>query len=129
MMAGKPLTQSQPEPDKQRGLRCPQCGCNHFWVVYTRRVWGGRIIRRRECRYCGRRMTTTERSIWHIQMSWKQSDLLVALGLTWRSVGPIFASSIYSPPEQPPALWRGFVFFPALATEMSTYVTIYLIIK
>ena len=43
-----------------RGLRCPKCGCGHFRVIYTRRAWGGRIVRRRECRNCGRRITTTE---------------------------------------------------------------------
>lgn len=43
-----------------KGLRCPRCGCGHFWVVYTRRVRAGRLMRRRECRYCGRRITTYE---------------------------------------------------------------------
>ena len=49
------------EPDP-RGLQCPKCGCGHFRVVYTRPVWGGRIRRRRECRHCGKRITTTELS-------------------------------------------------------------------
>ena len=31
---------------------CRACGCHHFWVLYTRRDWGGRILRRRECRHC-----------------------------------------------------------------------------
>ena len=33
-----------------------------LWRVgdYTRRAWGGRIMRRRECRNCGKRMTTWE---------------------------------------------------------------------
>jgi len=43
-----------------RGLECPRCGCRHLRVLYTRRAWGGRILRRRECRHCGRRMTTYE---------------------------------------------------------------------
>lgn len=47
-----------PEP---RGILCPKCGCAHFEVVYTRRIPGGAIRRRRECRHCGRRVTTTER--------------------------------------------------------------------
>ena len=34
--------------------------CRHFRVVYTRPTWGGRIMRRRECRNCGERMTTWE---------------------------------------------------------------------
>ena len=44
-----------------RGLECPRCGCRHFRVIYTRAAWGGRIVRRRECRHCGRRVTTSER--------------------------------------------------------------------
>ena len=48
--------------EQQRGLECRQCGCRHFHVVYTRAAWGGRIQRRRECRHCGRRMTTWEQS-------------------------------------------------------------------
>jgi len=42
------------------GLRCRACGCRHFRVVYTRPTWGNRIMRRRECRNCGKRMTTWE---------------------------------------------------------------------
>ena len=44
----------------KRGLECPRCGCAHFRVLYTRRAWGGRLLRRRKCRHCGRRMTTYE---------------------------------------------------------------------
>lgn len=44
-----------------RGIECPSCGCRVFFVVYTRRTWGGRIMRRRECRNCGRRITTYEK--------------------------------------------------------------------
>ena len=47
--------------DDQRGLVCPKCGCSHFYVVYTRPTWGGRIMRRRQCRHCGKRITTWER--------------------------------------------------------------------
>ena len=43
------------------GLECRQCGCKHFRVLYTRSAWGGRIKRRRECRHCGRRITTWEK--------------------------------------------------------------------
>lgn len=43
-----------------QGLVCPGCGCSHFWVLYTRRTFGGRLLRRRECRHCGRRVTTYE---------------------------------------------------------------------
>jgi hypothetical protein len=42
----------------KRGLECPRCGCRHFHVLYTRAAIGGRILRRRECRHCGRRQTT-----------------------------------------------------------------------
>ena len=48
-----------PEESK-RGLECRYCGCRHFYVVYTRRASGGKLIRRRECRNCGKRMTTVE---------------------------------------------------------------------
>ena len=48
-------------PNQKRGLECPRCGCAHFRVLYTRRALGGRLLRRRECRYCGRRVTTYER--------------------------------------------------------------------
>jgi len=49
--------------EEQRGLRCRDCGCRHFRVIYTRARPGGRLVRRRECRHCGRRMTTWERAI------------------------------------------------------------------
>ncbi len=48
------------KPEEQRGLRCPKCGCEHFRVIYTRRTWGGKIMRSRECRHCGRRVITYE---------------------------------------------------------------------
>ena len=46
---------------EQRGLECRHCGCKHFLVVYTRPTRGGQIMRRRECRNCGRRITTWEK--------------------------------------------------------------------
>jgi len=42
------------------GLSCPECGCRHLFVLYTRARGGGRILRRRECRNCGRRISTYE---------------------------------------------------------------------
>jgi len=48
------------ELKRTRGLECPRCGCRHFYVVYTRPATKGRVLRRRECRYCGRRVTTYE---------------------------------------------------------------------
>ena len=49
--------------DEQRGLVCRQCGGQRFRVLYTRRATGCRLIRRRECRDCGGRITTWERAI------------------------------------------------------------------
>ncbi len=42
------------------GLVCRACGCQHFRVVYLKRLAGGVVMRRRECRHCGKRMTTRE---------------------------------------------------------------------
>lgn len=46
-----------------RGIQCPACGCRHFFVIYTRRGAGEKLVRRRECRHCGRRITTWEHVI------------------------------------------------------------------
>ena len=51
------------ESAPKRGLECPGCGCTHFRVLYTRRALGGRLLRRRECRHCGRRVTTYETAL------------------------------------------------------------------
>jgi hypothetical protein len=48
---------------ERRGLACPRCECWHLRVIYTRRTAGGRFMRRRECRHCGKRVTTYEHSI------------------------------------------------------------------
>jgi len=45
---------------EKQGLICRNCGCRHFMVVHTRRTSKNRILRRRECRHCGRRITTYE---------------------------------------------------------------------
>jgi hypothetical protein len=45
-----------------KGLVCRNCGCQHFEVLYTRPTWGGRLMRRRACRHCGRRITTHEQT-------------------------------------------------------------------
>lgn len=42
------------------GIECPRCGCHHFYVVWIRHR-DSRIIRKRECRHCGRAIVTTER--------------------------------------------------------------------
>ena len=52
---------SEKPAKEKRGLECPGCGCRHMEVLYTRPAWGGRILRRRECRHCGRRVTTYEK--------------------------------------------------------------------
>jgi len=51
-----PLTHPEPEP----GIECPHCGCCDFRVVYTRPRPNGMIMRRRECRNCGWRISTME---------------------------------------------------------------------
>jgi transcriptional regulator NrdR family protein len=48
---------------EQRGLRCRRCGHQDFKVVYTRRAPGGVVVRRRQCRRCGGRITTWEHMI------------------------------------------------------------------
>ena len=55
-------TAAKPDPREQRGLVCHRCGCEQFRVIYTRRAWGGAVRRRRECRNCGKRISTTERA-------------------------------------------------------------------
>lgn len=59
------LTNSQsaePSGGDDRGICCPRCGCRHHSVVYVRRSAGGVVRRRRECRNCGRRFSTSERT-------------------------------------------------------------------
>ena len=41
------------------GLVCRACGCRHFRVIYLKRMPGS-LMRRRECRNCGKRITTRE---------------------------------------------------------------------
>lgn len=52
----------QNENAPKLGLECPKCGCRHLFVVYTRAREGG-IIRRKECRHCGRRISTKEKPL------------------------------------------------------------------
>lgn len=43
------------------GIRCPSCHCRHCPVAYTRHQ--ERVTTRvRDCRHCGRRFTTKERT-------------------------------------------------------------------
>ena len=50
---------AEPPPAEPKGLECPACGCRHFSVYYTEPRCG-LIRRRRECRHCGKRITTVE---------------------------------------------------------------------
>jgi len=54
---------NSPKPTEAKGLVCPKCGCRHFYVVYTRHGFGNKVVRRRECRHCGKRVTTWEQLI------------------------------------------------------------------
>ena len=56
---------TEPTDRQGYGLECRRCGCRHFYVIYTRRGYGGELVRRRECRNCGKRMTTVEREKEH----------------------------------------------------------------
>ncbi len=56
-MKAKPPPKQDAKP---KGIVCPTCGCCHFEVVYTRATPTGTIRRRRQCRHCGRRVTTSE---------------------------------------------------------------------
>lgn len=49
-------------PLRHPGLICRKCGCRHFHTIYTRRRNDG-IVRRKECRNCGRRIVTQERIV------------------------------------------------------------------
>lgn len=48
------ITEEQP-----RGLECAGCGCRHFFTLQTRKGMN-HVRRRRECRNCGRMVTTRE---------------------------------------------------------------------
>jgi transcriptional regulator NrdR family protein len=47
----------------ERGFQCRKCGAGWFRVIYTRRAFGNKIVRRRECRVCKARFTTWERMV------------------------------------------------------------------
>ena len=55
-----PVEENQNEPPV--GLECRKCGCRHFYTIETRQQTNA-IVRRRECRYCGRRLTTREKVV------------------------------------------------------------------
>lgn len=64
-----PLPDPEPPPGSPRaprrhaethGAGCPACGCCDSRVIYVRPAFGKKTMRRRECRYCGRRYSTYE---------------------------------------------------------------------
>jgi len=58
------MDETKKMPEQQAddgGIECRTCGCRHLHVVETRRTLGRRIRRVRECRQCGRRVTTYEK--------------------------------------------------------------------
>jgi hypothetical protein len=60
---GAAVSQDQRATDvPNKGLECSNCGCRHFWTK-DKRNEDGYIRRRRECRNCGKRVTTTERIV------------------------------------------------------------------
>lgn len=48
-----------PPKDRPVGLVCPRCNCADLRVLNTRSSMG-RIVRYRQCRHCGKRVTTYE---------------------------------------------------------------------
>ena len=68
-MTQKPPSNSEIQPENaendtpNRGpkpLECPRCGCKHFETITTRRHSDGHLYRRKQCRHCGRRITSIE---------------------------------------------------------------------
>ncbi|HEX6987526.1 MAG TPA: transposase [Planctomycetaceae bacterium] len=56
------VAEPQQQTEPRAGLECPNCGCRHFYTIRT--VPKNRYVyRRRECRHCGKVVTTTERII------------------------------------------------------------------
>lgn len=53
-------TNGKTEADK--GIRCPVCNCGHFKVVRTQPQMGGKVMRERRCRHCGRLVKTYEKA-------------------------------------------------------------------
>jgi transcriptional regulator NrdR family protein len=53
------MTATRPTRD-DLGIRCPRCGCRHFYTTNTEPLRDGRIRRRKVCRHCGRKVVTFE---------------------------------------------------------------------
>lgn len=59
------MTPRKPRAETERkaepsGLCCRACGSRELRVIYTRNAPLKRVMRRRECRRCGKRTTTYE---------------------------------------------------------------------
>ena len=54
--------QAQTDKPRPPGLVCPRCGCADLRVVNTKQR-ANRVSRRRECRHCGKRITTSEKLV------------------------------------------------------------------
>jgi hypothetical protein len=52
----------QTPPDVPLGLRCRKCNCADFRTLETRKHMD-KIVRRRVCRHCGWRVTTSEKIV------------------------------------------------------------------
>jgi len=102
--------------DRRRvGLICPNCQSQRFLVVYTRAAVGGRIVRRRECCRCGRRITTWEQRVTRREQSAGGLRQMTAEG--GRCIGGCL------PPSQsfPPAMSTGVTIFGIpLGTAVAT---------
>ncbi len=44
----------------EKGISCTKCGCRDLRVLQTKRHTGGKIMRKRQCRNCGRVLITYE---------------------------------------------------------------------
>ena len=54
------LEDANHDPNRQRGIVCPRCGCRHFYTTNTEPLPDGRVRRRKTCRHCGRKIVTYE---------------------------------------------------------------------
>ncbi len=51
------------EGDRKTGLVCRKCGCQHFITIWVGHRPDGMVIRKKECRYCGKPITTKEEAV------------------------------------------------------------------
>lgn len=57
----KPPPKTDESQERPPGVRCPRCECPHAPVLYTRQRENC-TTRVRQCRHCGRRFSTYERT-------------------------------------------------------------------